>query len=66
MNHSSSDRQLPLVPFPGQPTPWLFDRAIEPLRARRWRFFAMPVGKGFVQVSLSESYVRKYGNLFRI
>jgi len=48
-------RRSPLGLFPGQPTPWLYDRVVEVLRTRHWRFLVMPTGKGFMQVSLNVS-----------
>jgi hypothetical protein len=46
-----NDRQSPLAPFPGQPTPRLDDRRVEFLRPRHSRSLVTPTGKGFMQVS---------------
>ena len=51
MNHSPNDRQSPLGPFPGDPVPRLYNRMVEALRTRHWRFLVMPTEEGFMQVS---------------
>jgi hypothetical protein len=55
MNRSPNDRQSPLAPFPGQPTPRLCDRGIGVARIRHWRLLVMRTGKGFMQVSQNKS-----------
>ena len=55
MNNFLADRRSPLGLFPGEPTPRLYDRTVEVLRTRHWRFLVMPTGKGFMQVSLDKS-----------
>jgi len=59
MNNSPTDRQSPLGLFPGEPTPTLYDRVVEVLRTRRWRFLVRPTGKGFMQVSLNKSWAHR-------
>jgi hypothetical protein len=45
----------PLGMSPDEPTPKLYDRAVEALRTRDWRFPVMPTGKGIMQVRLNKS-----------
>jgi hypothetical protein len=54
MNNSPTDRRSPWGPF-GEPAPRPYDRVVEVLRTRHWRFLAMPTGKGFMQVSINRS-----------
>jgi hypothetical protein len=63
MRHSPNDRQSPLAPFlghRGESQSWARSapacRGVEALRTRYRRFLAIPTGKGFVQVSLDESW----------
>jgi hypothetical protein len=46
MNNSPADRRSPLGLF-GEPTPKPYDRVVEVLRTRQWRFHVRPTGKGF-------------------
>jgi hypothetical protein len=55
MNNFPADRRPPLGLFPGEPTPRVYDRVVEVLRTRHWRFLVMPDGKGFIHVSLNVS-----------
>lgn len=55
MNNSPAGRRSPLGLFRGQPTPRLYDRVIEILRTRHWRFLVVPTGKGVLHVSLTKS-----------
>jgi hypothetical protein len=62
MNHSRNHRHSPLAPFPGEPTPRLYDRGAEALRLRPRRFRVMPTGKGVMEVSLGTSYTAGVNN----
>ena len=55
MNNSPADCRSPWGLFPGEPTPRLYERLVEVLRIRHWRFLVMPTGKGFMQVGLNKS-----------
>ena len=55
MNNSPADRRSPLGLLPGELTPSLYDRVVEVLRTRYWRFLVMPTGKGFMEVCLNKS-----------
>jgi hypothetical protein len=54
MNHSGNHRQLPLGPFPGQPTQRLYECVVESLRPRQGCFLVRPSGDGFMRVSIGE------------
>jgi len=49
MNNSTRERRSPLGCFPGQPTPRLYDRVVEVLRARHYsrRTGKRPTSTGF-------------------
>jgi len=50
-----NDRHSPLATFPDQPTPRLYDRVVEVLCTRHWRFLVVPTGKGLIQGSQNKS-----------
>ena len=50
-----NDRHSPLATFPDQPTPKLYDRVVEVLCTRHWRFLVVPTGKGLIQGSQNKS-----------
>jgi hypothetical protein len=52
----AANRRSPLALFPGEPTARLYDRLVEVLRNRHWRFLVVSAGKGFMQVSLDNSW----------
>jgi hypothetical protein len=55
VNNSPADRPSPLGLLPGEPTLRLYDRVVEVLRTRHWRFLVMPTWKGLMEVSLNKS-----------
>ena len=59
MNNSPQYHRSSLGLFHGEPTQRRYDRVVEVLRTRRWRFLVMPTGKCFRQVSLNKSSTTK-------
>jgi hypothetical protein len=58
MNESPTNSESRLRFYLGEPTPGLFDRVVELLRARHWRFLVAPAARVSMQAGPDRTWER--------